>query len=94
MPKEYPVAPDDLMELDRALAIVVTHDRVGAPWLIGWESAVLDRAKRTVRYYAERTFHKEKPPETGETRLPRGVDNSTPGRGYYEEDAPDYDEAS
>lgn len=25
---------------------------------------------------------------------PRGVDDRTPGRGYYEEDAPGYDEAS
>lgn len=59
MPGEYGIPPGDLMELDRALAVVVTHDKAGAPWLIGSESAVLDRAKRTVRYYAERTFRKE-----------------------------------
>jgi hypothetical protein len=71
MAREYAVTPDDLMDLDRALAIVVTHDKAGAPWLIGPESAVLDRAKRTVRYYAERTFQKEmrseSAPESGET---------------------------
>lgn len=59
MPREMPIAPHDLMELDRALALVVLHDQQGRPWLIGHEATVLDRAKRTVRYYADRTLWKE-----------------------------------
>jgi len=59
MPEEFPVAPDDLMELDRALAVVLSYGQPGAPWLIGPESGILSQAKRTVRYYADRTLWRE-----------------------------------
>jgi hypothetical protein len=54
--------PKDLMPLDEALAIVLTYGQRGSPWLIGPESAVLDRAKRTVSYFAKTALAREASP--------------------------------
>jgi hypothetical protein len=51
---DEPLKPDDMLPLDEALALVFEHAQAGFPWLIGAENGVVDRAKRTVRYYAKR----------------------------------------